>query len=106
MKADTYRWFTWAVTNTAASAGTPSTLLGMHAEGAGVAGLLAVKLAADVRSLIDLDAVYGPYAAVTGPAAVTAASYLGSGHSLLPATFSMALAVLARSAASRKGKVK
>lgn len=96
MKAVTYGWITWAAVNAAAA----------HAAGIGLIPAAAVTVAANTRTVLDLDTAYGPYTAVLGPVAATASSYLGGGHSAVPAAFSVTLAVLARSAATRKGERK
>jgi hypothetical protein len=88
-----YGWIAWAALNTAAG----------HPPGYESAAAGAVRVAADTRAMVDLDAVYGPYTAVLGPALATVSGHAGSGHSALPAAVSVALAVLARSAATRRG---
>ena len=105
MKGTTYGWMAWAAVNAAAGAGVPAGYEVAQSAGLGPVAAGAVTLAADTRALLDLDAVYGPYAAVLGPVLATAAGHFGSGHSAVPAAASVALAVLARSAASRKGAV-
>lgn len=105
MKGTTYGWMTWAAVNAAAGGWMSAEYQTVHAAGLSPLAAGLVTLAADTRSLMDLDAVYGPYAAVLGPVLTTAAGQLGGGHSAVPALVSVAAAVLARSSATRKGSV-
>lgn len=98
-----YGWITWAAVNAVAGTGAVSGYEAAQAVGMGPLSAGAVTLAADTRALLDLNAVYGPVTAVLGPAAATAVGYFGGGHSAVPAAVSVGLAVLARSAMSRKG---
>lgn len=105
MKGTTYGWLAWATVNAAAGAGVPAGYEVAQSAGLGPVASGAVTLAADTRALLDLNAVYGPYAAVLGPALATVSGQLCGGHSAVPVVSSLALAVLARSAATRKGAV-